>query len=178
MVRQRWRESRLRRVHQIQIAQQSPFAMPDRSGQKNSHDRRMVSRAPRLNVWLSSFLLFLILDAVWCWIAPPVHRRPSLSDNSTNEMATDSPPGESNPVFSAYAGSTSCRNCHREEFDLWQKSNHGLAERPPNLEMDGAAFTPTRTVLAGVNQATVSRKNQGFQVSKSRQNHVRLNVSN
>jgi len=32
-------------------------------------------------------------------------------------------------VFAAYAGSASCRECHKEAYDLWAKSNHGLAER-------------------------------------------------
>src|SRR5512139_3993954 len=29
----------------------------------------------------------------------------------------------------AYAGSASCRDCHREAYDQWQGSHHALAER-------------------------------------------------
>src|ERR1035438_5096991 len=32
-------------------------------------------------------------------------------------------------VFAQYGGSESCKDCHAEEYDLWKKSNHGLAER-------------------------------------------------
>jgi hypothetical protein len=45
-------------------------------------------------------------------------------------------------TFAAYAGSESCRNCHRPEYDLWAGSNHGLAERPVRPELDRAAFDP------------------------------------
>ncbi len=45
-------------------------------------------------------------------------------------------------VFAEYAGSESCRACHRKAYDDWAKSNHGLAERPPSLAMDKVAFDP------------------------------------
>lgn len=39
-----------------------------------------------------------------------------------------------------YAGSASCRECHAEAYNLWAKSNHGLAERPVEAALDGVAF--------------------------------------
>jgi tetratricopeptide (TPR) repeat protein len=43
-------------------------------------------------------------------------------------------------AFAAYAGSESCRDCHKEAYDEWWKSNHGLAERPVSPAMDQLAF--------------------------------------
>jgi tetratricopeptide (TPR) repeat protein len=43
-------------------------------------------------------------------------------------------------VFAAYGGSESCRDCHKEAYDEWWKSNHGLAERPLSPAMDQHAF--------------------------------------
>lgn len=43
-------------------------------------------------------------------------------------------------VFTAYAGSESCRDCHKVAYDEWLKSNHGLAERLPMPAMDQPAF--------------------------------------
>ncbi len=45
--------------------------------------------------------------------------------------------------FTAYAGSESCRDCHRREYDSWSQSHHGLAERPLQ-SADKAAFNPAR----------------------------------
>src|SRR5258708_1989221 len=32
-------------------------------------------------------------------------------------------------VFRTYAGSAACRDCHKEAYESWAVSNHGLAER-------------------------------------------------
>jgi len=56
---------------------------------------------------------------------------------------------EEKTAFAGYAGSESCRECHAEEFTKWQHSHHGLAERKPSPELDGAAFTPAKTFTHG-----------------------------
>jgi Flp pilus assembly protein TadD len=38
-----------------------------------------------------------------------------------------SPPAPAQPVALSFAGSTSCRECHAPQFDLWQQSHHALA---------------------------------------------------
>src|SRR5437867_12242066 len=45
-------------------------------------------------------------------------------------------------VFARYGQSPSCKSCHEEEFQLWAKSHHALAERPLKAELDAAAFDP------------------------------------
>lgn len=65
----------------------------------------------------------------------------------------------------AYAGSTTCQECHPEAFDAWKQSHHGLAERTPTPTQDAPAFDPTRTFHHGTQQTTVSRSNDVFMVT-------------
>ncbi len=62
-------------------------------------------------------------------------------------------------AYSQYAGSASCRECHRNTYELWRQSNHGLAERPMDPEMDDAAFA-SRSFKHGT-QSTEIRKTGG-----------------
>ena len=48
-----------------------------------------------------------------------------------------------------YAGSQSCRPCHAELFAQWEKSNHGMAERPLRNDLDKPAFDPPKTAKHG-----------------------------
>lgn len=48
-------------------------------------------------------------------------------------------------VYARYAGSASCKECHRKAYDAWAESNHGLAERNLRPELDKAAFDPPRS---------------------------------
>ena len=60
-------------------------------------------------------------------------------------------------AFAGYAGSQSCRECHPAAAADWDKSNHGLAERPLREDMDKAAFDPAHTFKHGTqtSEATV-----------------------
>lgn len=62
---------------------------------------------------------------------------------------------DENEVFSAYAGSASCRECHETAYDLWAGSNHGLAERLVQAGMDKAAFDPARSFAHGTQRSEV-----------------------
>ncbi len=60
-------------------------------------------------------------------------------------------PGEPSDKTSArtdYAGSATCASCHDEEYRLWAKSHHGLAERKLDASQDRAAFA--RSQASGV----------------------------
>ncbi|MES2659184.1 MAG: tetratricopeptide repeat protein [Verrucomicrobiota bacterium] len=52
-------------------------------------------------------------------------------------------------VHAKYAGSKTCLECHKEAFDHWQHSNHGLAERDVNKEEDYKSFIPKQTLVHG-----------------------------
>ena len=79
--------------------------------------------------------------------------------NSTQAPA-QKPPSLLEPedkVFAQYAGSQSCKGCHAEAFASWEKSNHGLAERPFREELDAAAFSPDRTFTHGTQTSTATK---------------------
>jgi tetratricopeptide (TPR) repeat protein len=58
-------------------------------------------------------------------------------------------------VFGAYAGSDSCRDCHREAYDEWARSHHGLAERPVRADLDDDALS--RAPSAGLTSGPAGR---------------------
>lgn len=57
-------------------------------------------------------------------------------------------------AFAEYGGSASCRECHEEAYELWERSHHGLAERWPSNALDAAAFVPARSFTHGTQQTT------------------------
>jgi len=58
-------------------------------------------------------------------------------------------------AYAGYAGSASCRECHEEAYELWVSSNHGMAERPPSLELDRRAFDPPRSFRHASQESSV-----------------------
>ncbi len=66
-------------------------------------------------------------------------------------------PEDEKAVFATYAGSDACRDCHTEQYDKWKASNHGMAERLPDPELEDPAFVPAQTFSHGT-QTTEARK--------------------
>ena len=52
-------------------------------------------------------------------------------------------------VHAQYAGSSTCLECHEVAYTNWMNSNHGLAERDYQKEMDEKAFSPKQTLVHG-----------------------------
>ncbi len=52
-------------------------------------------------------------------------------------------------VHAGYAGSQTCRECHRAAYEKWQTSNHGLAERLLDKDKDDKSFAPKQTLVHG-----------------------------
>lgn len=73
----------------------------------------------------------------------------------------EKPPAADNQ---AYVGSSSCRNCHVQEYQLWSASHHGLAERPVQPAFDLPAFEPPRTFRHGDYTTEAFVVNGRFQV--------------
>jgi predicted CXXCH cytochrome family protein len=67
-------------------------------------------------------------------------------------------------VFALYAGSASCRDCHRQAYDRWGSSHHAQAERPLALGLDLPAFYPPRTVRHGSQTSEVRFAAQRFEI--------------
>ncbi len=51
--------------------------------------------------------------------------------------------------YGAYAGSTSCAECHQEAYDDWRTSHHARAQRPVSPTADQDAFEPARLIPHG-----------------------------
>ena len=66
--------------------------------------------------------------------------------------------------YAAYAGSESCRNCHRADYDLWSQSHHALAERPLRTAADQPAFVPPRSLQHGSETTTFQATNGQCQI--------------
>jgi len=70
-------------------------------------------------------------------------------------------------AFAQYGGSASCRDCHEEAFEVWEKSNHALAERPVQAERDRAAFDPPRAFEHGTQRTEARWTNSAAQVTST-----------
>ena len=55
-------------------------------------------------------------------------------------------PASHNPARNAKIGPDACVECHADEVADWKSSHHAKANRPVSVELDRAAFTPTRRV--------------------------------
>ena len=66
--------------------------------------------------------------------------------------------------FTGYAGSESCRDCHRADYDLWAQSNHALAERSLRTATDAPAFVPSRSLQHGSETTTFQATNGQYQI--------------
>jgi tetratricopeptide (TPR) repeat protein len=68
-------------------------------------------------------------------------------------------------TFSDYAGSASCRQCHREEYDQWAKSHHGLAEQWADSNACQAAFAAANTVGPAAQPVELALRNGNYEVT-------------
>jgi hypothetical protein len=71
---------------------------------------------------------------------------------------------EEKAVFAQYAGDASCAECHAAEHAKWKGSNHGLAERLPNPQLDLAAFEPAQRFQHGSQTTEARRKGDLFEI--------------
>ncbi|HSI11347.1 MAG TPA: ammonia-forming cytochrome c nitrite reductase subunit c552 [Chthoniobacter sp.] len=103
-----------------------------------------------MGVWLAIFFLLLLGLAVWFMLGrpwpPSDHGKEPPPTPPPKAKLSLAPEGE---TMARYAGSQSCRECHSGEFDKWQDSHHGLAERKVEEKIDGAAFEPAKQIKAG-----------------------------
>lgn len=115
-------------------------------------------------LWLKVGIALAVVAAVaWLWwprrSAPPLPVPAAVGAGSGNP----SKPFRLEPeaeVFSRYAGSASCQECHAAQHGTWHTSNHGMAERPVDAVLDRPAFDPPRRFSHG-NQVTAVAWNDG-----------------
>ena len=74
------------------------------------------------------------------------------------------PPKPEKKGYAAYAGSESCRDCHRADYDLWAQSHHALAERLLQPASDQSTFVPSRSLQHGDETTTFQFTNDQYQI--------------
>jgi predicted CXXCH cytochrome family protein len=114
----------------------------------------------RLRQWILACVALALLcsGATWLWLdRTGGHKLSPPGDQPSGSAAGAS------TVAGVYAGSANCQDCHAEEFALWQKSHHALAQRKPGPE-DDTAFSPNRVVLSGIDQTLTRRNGTNYEV--------------
>ena len=99
---------------------------------------------------VGSFILGIYL----VWKLPPELERKSPISFAHVGLDANSP----------YAGSDTCKDCHRADYDLWSQSHHALAERPVQPATDQIAFSPSRSFKHGSETTTVRIQNGEYQI--------------
>ena len=98
-------------------------------------------------------LLATSLFLISCGKEAPEAESKASAESSPSEPAATDAYDPSKPILipddevhHLYAGSATCYECHQQEYELWEKSNHGMAERELTEELDDEAFNPRRTL--------------------------------
>lgn len=110
--------------------------------------------------WLIAGVLLTAAAGLLAWM---LRSKPGGSLTNTGERKPFELPDETQ-TFPTYAGSQSCRECHAGEFEKWQSSHHGLAERNPSAEMDRAAFDPPKSFTHGTQTSEARMNGADFEV--------------
>jgi tetratricopeptide (TPR) repeat protein len=67
-------------------------------------------------------------------------------------------------VFTTYGTSPSCKSCHEEAYQNWERSHHALAERKTDADLDKVAFDPPWRVSHGSQNSETRSVNGQFQL--------------
>ena len=105
---------------------------------------KKTNQSPRWRAPVAALLIGGVGILAW-WFTQPRVPNPATS-------GLVPPPAQQRPeaeVFAAYSGSESCLECHTPQFEGWQSSHHGLAERKIIPQLDQEAFEPARTIHHG-----------------------------
>jgi len=104
--------------------------------------------------------VMLLVLAALSFLAVRRAMRPSQPSAPPQPIKIESDPA----VFATYAGSQSCRDCHREAFNSWKTSHHALAERAPEPTLDRAAFDPPQIFKHASQTSEVRSTNGRFEI--------------
>ena len=96
----------------------------------------------------------LLLNGSW-------HRRDGVL---TPELRA-TPVAANTADFARYAGSDSCRSCHRSQYDRWAQSHHALAERNVQPALDQSAFVLEWKIQTGTRSVDRDKGSGEFLIS-------------
>lgn len=123
-----------------------PFVSAAKRGNAPADRRPLLFLAGAATFALSAILFFAL-------------NSPSPRGNQSSTFKLE----DERVVFATYAGSASCQECHAEEYEQWQDSHHGRAERLVDAKTDGAAFEVHR-FRHGTQETSVRMTNGQFQI--------------
>lgn len=126
-------------------------------------------RKPGVKLALIFGLLLLVSGAILlAWRLGRSAWRPNAAEPAAGSLAGNdlwqSVPAQER-LFTQYGGSASCRDCHEEDYQLWQTSHHALAERAIDRARDRAAFDPPRMFAHGTQSTELQWSNGAAQVT-------------
>ncbi len=138
--------------------------MPPNKKSPDKTQRRPEPRKAPMWPWIAGALVVAAAAVIFLR-----SRSASPQGNNTYAAAPTQAPAatveDQQKIFAQYAGSKSCESCHAEAYNQWAKSNHGLAERLPNAEMDRVAFNPPRSFKFGTQQTSVREQGTNYFVT-------------
>jgi tetratricopeptide (TPR) repeat protein len=67
-------------------------------------------------------------------------------------------------TFATYGKSPTCKSCHEEAYQNWERSHHALAERKVDAALDKIAFEPPRRISHGSQVSEARTENGRFQL--------------
>ena len=131
--------------------------------------RAAVPAAPepsslKAGLWIGGLLAGTVGLIAWALWPQPNYTAVPVASAPVKKLEPFIMPDEKT-VFAQYAGSQSCKECHSAEFEKWQDSHHGLAERKPDDRLDLTAFEPARTFQHGTQTTLTEKKGAVFQLT-------------
>ncbi|MFC1746628.1 tetratricopeptide repeat protein, partial [Candidatus Riflebacteria bacterium] len=69
-------------------------------------------------------------------------------------------PGDPGIEFENFVGSKACKECHTEQYDIWEKSTHGLAGGPPEKNFITKFAGTTLKFKDAVVKFSINKKNE------------------
>ncbi|MBI5801267.1 MAG: tetratricopeptide repeat protein [Verrucomicrobia bacterium] len=109
-------------------------------------------------------LIAMVAMGIWKWGNIRNGGLPQLSSNSPAGRAPFKTPSDQE-VFSTYAGSESCRDCHAQAYGKWTNSHHALAERRVDAHLDLRAFEPAHAIKHGTQTSEARTRDGQFQLT-------------
>ena len=97
-------------------------------------------------LWGSAIVLVIAATA---FLLSNSFRRPANKLPAASSAAEQPILAPEDEVHAKYAGSSTCLECHEAAYTNWMNSNHGLAEREYQKDMDEKAFSPKQTLSHG-----------------------------
>lgn len=86
------------------------------------------------------------------------------SRSASSPVLTPPGPDSDAAVFATYGTSPTCKSCHEEAYENWERSHHALAERSLDPALDTPAFDPPWRITHGTQDSEARLVDGKFQL--------------